>query len=243
MILLLVLFAAQIKAAVPSGEMIFAQQCSVPYCHGAGGTASRAPALAGTNLTREQLRETISQGRPRFGMPAFGSKLDKTQIEAVVAYITSLSAPAGTRAEPRQAPITTKLSQEEIIGRDLFFDSERLPSCGACHAVNGVGGNIAPPITTAKFTKQSLDNVTAPGVVTAEVKGEAPFVAIFQTAPAGSVRLADISGRLPVVRTFSEQDVKISSAEDWKHSTVADRYSAAEIQAIVVWLRAVLPAR
>jgi cytochrome c553 len=175
-------------------------------------------------------------------MPAFASKLDKAAIDAVVAYIVSLPAPAGAKTENSRAP-AIKLSKEEITGRDLFFDSERLPSCATCHSVNGVGGNIAPPVTTAKFTRDSLDNVTAPGVVTVEVKGEAPFLAIFQKAPAGTVRLADLGSPLPVVRTFPEADVKISSAQDWKHSSVVDRYSASEIQSILVWLRAVLPAK
>lgn len=243
MILLTLALAAQIKAASsnpPNGATIFAQQCSIPYCHGAGGTASRAPALAGRNFTREQFREVISKGRVRFGMPAFGSTLSSSEIDAVISYILRLPAPANAPTESANVQPSIKLSPEEITGRDLFFDSERLPSCGTCHAVNGVGGTIAAPITTANLTVEKLKHITAPGIVTINVPGESPFPALRESSPTGTIRVADLSAPLPVIRTFRDGDVTISESGTWKHGDVVAKYSPTELQSMLVWLRAVL---
>ncbi|HTW63457.1 MAG TPA: cytochrome c [Bryobacteraceae bacterium] len=243
MIFLTLLFAAQIKTAsgaAINGARIFAEQCSVPYCHGAGGSASRAPAVAGRGFTREQLRATISKGRPQFGMPAFASKLNRSALDAVVSYILNLPPPASASADTSKAPEVVKLSKEEAAGRDLFFDSERLPSCGTCHAVNSVGGSVAAPILNPSFTAAVLNSVKIPGGVTVKVAGKAPFPALRQPSPAGTVRLVDFSSPLPVVRTFREGEVELSPGMDWKHRDVVGRYSAAELQSMLLWLRAVL---
>lgn len=248
MILLTLALAAQIQAASgaaaktepPNGATIFAQQCSIPYCHGAAGTASRAPALAGRNFSRGQLREVISKGRARFGMPAFGSKLSASELDSVISYILALPAPASGPTETTTGPPPIKLSPEQITGRDLFFDSERLPSCGTCHAVNGSGGTIAAPITSANLTVEKLRNITATGVVTVRVSGESPFPALRESSLAGTVRVADLSAPLPVVRTFRDGEVSLSESGAWHHADIVNKYSPAELQSIITWLKAVL---
>jgi mono/diheme cytochrome c family protein len=245
MILLTLALAAQIKAAsgaAVDGAIIFAEQCSVPYCHGSAGAASRAPALAGRNFKRAELRETISKGRPRLGMPSFSSKLNRAALDAVVSYILSLPTPATGSADIAKVPAPIKLTKEQVDGRDLFFDSERLPSCATCHAVNGAGGNVGMPILSANFTSESLDNISVPGLVTAEVSGQDPFPALRQSSPSATIRIVDLSAQLPVVRTFGEGEVRLSEGGNWKHSGVVARYTDTELESIRVWLRAVLPA-
>jgi cytochrome c oxidase subunit 1 len=57
-------------------------------CHAfapAGSTGAVGPALDGTQLTEEQLRTTIAEGRG--GMPAFGDRLSEQELADVVAFV------------------------------------------------------------------------------------------------------------------------------------------------------------
>lgn len=63
--------------------------------HGAGGSGSMAPSLADGRFkfggSAEEIHRSIAEGRPE-GMPAWGTMIDKRQIDVLVAYVQSLSA-------------------------------------------------------------------------------------------------------------------------------------------------------
>jgi mono/diheme cytochrome c family protein len=69
-------------------KIIFAGQCS--WCHGNFGmTADKAPRLAGTQMTRQQVEERIRNGKEGL-MPSFRKFLDDEQIALMARYIKSL---------------------------------------------------------------------------------------------------------------------------------------------------------
>jgi mono/diheme cytochrome c family protein len=86
---LIVAFAGAAAAqAAPTAAHDFATHCAA--CHGADRLGGTGPALLPENL--ERLRrpaaaETIAKGRPATQMPAFGDRLSKEEIDALVAHV------------------------------------------------------------------------------------------------------------------------------------------------------------
>ena len=69
------------------GQQIFASTCSP--CHGAQAQGQVGPALAGNGFVGrdQELINTILNGRPEPGMPAFRDQLDDQQIAAVATFV------------------------------------------------------------------------------------------------------------------------------------------------------------
>ncbi|MDF1597716.1 MAG: c-type cytochrome [Acidimicrobiia bacterium] len=74
----------------PSGSSVFSTNCAA--CHGASGGD-----LVGHSLTDTQLSSAVVDGKGA-SMPAFGSRLDSAQINAVVAYLSALRSGSSTPA-------------------------------------------------------------------------------------------------------------------------------------------------
>ena len=69
-------------------KKLFAMNCS--WCHGAYGMeAEKGPRLAGTQMTEDQVRERIRNGKEGY-MPPFGKVLSEEEIAAFAKYIKSL---------------------------------------------------------------------------------------------------------------------------------------------------------
>jgi cytochrome c553 len=220
MIIALLLFA---QSAAPDGAALYKQHCSTPYCHGAAGTAGRASALAGRRFETAHLRNAIAEGIPSKGMPAFREEIGDGGIDALVAYIRSLDMP----------PAAKKAAAPAKAGRDLFFDSSRLPSCSECHPAGDIGSPIA-----AKLTGHAAPpvDVGSPRVQTAQIHGEPPFTALIAQESAGMLRVYDLSSPLPVLRTVPQKEITLKAGATWSHRSVTDRYSRAELAAIRAFL-------
>lgn len=240
--LALLVCAAHALLAQPGPEL-YRVHCSVPYCHGPAGTAGRGPALAGRGYDRAVLRSIIAKGIPSRGMPAFETKLGQDELDRVVAYVMALPnpSPAASASKPAAAPPAPRLSREAAAGRELFFDSARMPGCSACHAVAGMGAAIGPALTGDNVGK--VPAATTARVQTAFIEGEAPFPALVVESAAGLVRLYDFGARLPVLRTLIRSDVRLEPGSSWHHSAAAARYTEAELRSIAGYVRSVAPAR
>lgn len=131
------------------GRALFAGDCS--SCHGpdAGGVPDRGPSLRGVGAASVDFY--LSTGRmpleapgvqPARSSPAY----DRTQIAALIAYVTGL-APGGPPI-PDVVPARGDLAR----GRALF--AER---CSGCHQIMGQGGAapgfVAPPLDDATPTQ------------------------------------------------------------------------------------------
>jgi mono/diheme cytochrome c family protein len=74
-----------------NGAALFAQDCAV--CHGDGAAGgSVGPSLISTDLKAQSddfFRQTIANGRPGTGMPAWEGRLSAQEIEDVIAFLRS----------------------------------------------------------------------------------------------------------------------------------------------------------
>jgi cytochrome c553 len=236
-LLLLAQAAALDPTIVERGAALYAQRCSVPYCHGPAGTAGRAPALAGRNFDIATLRGVIADGIPTRGMPAFQQQLGAEGINAVLAYIRSLPAPPAANAAPPAAAPSIKLTKEGAAGRDLFFDSSRLPGCSDCHAVGNMGGIVAGKLA-GTITLDSIRNARVSHVQKAQVPGEPEFPAMIAQVTSDTMRLYDLSAPIPVLRSFPKAQITLKEGPKWDHSAVVNRYSPAELELILLFIRA-----
>jgi mono/diheme cytochrome c family protein len=235
-LLLLAQVAGTDALLIQKGAELYRMHCAVPFCHGAAGTAGRAPALAGRNFEPAALRRAITHGIPNRGMPAFRKQLRDAGVNAVFAYVRSLR--SSEPAKPNGAIVRpAKLSKDAAAGRDLFFDSARLPNCAACHAVDNMGGDVAAPVKSVASV-EAIRSVRATQVRTARVPGEAEFPAIIAEVTSETMRLYDLSSPLPVLRTFTKSEVTLRDGARWAHSSAAARYTENELELILVYIRA-----
>ncbi len=146
---------------VKRGSEIFSATCAGAYCHGAEGSAGRAPQLAGRAFVAGNLFGVILNGKPATGMPGFSQQLRSEDIEAVTQYVLSLPGPAGGgAASPKPAGADLPPAAEK--GWTLFFDAVRMGGCGKCHEIDNRGSTVGPDFEGAgpSAFPQSAPDVT-----------------------------------------------------------------------------------
>ncbi len=123
-------------AFAQDGRQAFAARCTV--CHGPDGRGTeRGPSLANSRRVRarsvDQLRGLIRNGIPDEGMPAFD--LPTAELDALTAYVRSLSAPAAEARVPG----------DRAAGERFFFGKG---GCAGCHMALGRGKPVGPDLST-----------------------------------------------------------------------------------------------
>ncbi len=69
------------------GRQLYMQNCA--RCHGANAMGKNGPRLVTTALSREEIEQTVTEGRPP-KMPGFGKQLSSAKVKAVASYVRSL---------------------------------------------------------------------------------------------------------------------------------------------------------
>lgn len=184
---------------IARGSTLFAQSCSVGYCHGVAGKAGRGPRLRGREWDRNYLYRVTFEGIPNSSMPAWKDRLTTTEIGAIVAYVLTLSKLTSDSAEvavpaavvPREAagaagapstqlessPADGSLVGNPEKGKALFFDSSNDRHCGACHKVGGTGSSVGPDLNRAnsKTAKELFIDIVLPSI---RLSPDRPFLVI-----------------------------------------------------------------
>ena len=251
-----------VDPAIARGEKIFAQSCSVGYCHGVAGAAGRGPRLRGRTFSKDYLLNVTRDGIPSSAMPAWKDRLKDDEIRAVVEYVASLS--SATDPAPPANPMPPGIGPAAIPGFNgppqaarghaLFFDPAR-NNCSVCHAVGGRGIAIGPDLTTmhvnligpapttlpvkdaAELTSQ-IHATRSRHVLTAKLASGEEFPALLAEQDSNQVRLYDLTVTPPVRRTFARRDVvSLTQNAAWRHEDFVHDYSAAELEDVVVYLR------
>jgi len=121
--------------APEAGKRHFEARCAA--CHGADGKGGeRGPDIISSERARrrsaDDLSELIRKGIPAAGMPAF--QLPGRELQELVAFVRSLSAPAIESAAPGDV----------AAGAAFFFGKG---NCSSCHMVKGRGGLLGPDLS------------------------------------------------------------------------------------------------
>lgn len=149
------------EAQLVRGKDLFAINCT--SCHGiAGGGTAQGPSLRGVGAA--SIDFMLSTGRMPLGDPAQQPqrqlpKFDQTDIDALVAYVTSME-PGGPEI-PLVDPSSGNLSE----GMQAFVNT-----CASCHGSGATGdsvggGQIAPPLYDATPVQTAEAIRTGPGVM------------------------------------------------------------------------------
>ena len=233
--------AQNLPDILKQGEKVFNQTCATGYCHGVKGAAGAAPRLAARGFDQAFVINTVTRGVAGTAMPAFGASLPPSDLIAVVAYVATLNGIANPNlpAAPAATP-QTPLSPEAARGRELFSDAVRgFARCSTCHLVNGIGISVATPIAQIPASVPALRALAAPQVSTATAGGETmPALVLSKTSR--NVLLYDLTELPPVLRTFEPASVSVAESSDWRHASVIDSYSDAELRSILMYLHDVV---
>lgn len=222
--------------ALKRGAEVFRTTCAGAYCHGSEGAAGRAPRLAGRNFNPRSLFNIVQRGKPGTGMPAFSQKLKTEDIQAVSAYVLSLSSSAEAGAATEK-PAVREMPPSAAKGRALFFDAVRMGGCGKCHELEDRGSPVATDLAAlAPEHFRNLRDPASKSVVTASPSGEDAFPALVAEQTPERIRVYDLSSALPVLRTIRASDVRITPGSKWSHATAVETYSETDLAAISSYL-------
>ena len=176
-------------------------------------------------------------------MPSFAGTLSRSDLAAVVAYVSTLNGIANPaiNAGPGGAESKTErpLSSDAAKGRQLFSDAVRgFGRCSTCHEVNGIGIPVATPIAEIPANAQALRSLATPHVSTSTIGGEQmPSLLVSNTSR--GVVFYDLTNSPPVLRTVDQSSVTSKEGSTWRHSSAIGSYNDAELNAILEYLRAV----
>ena len=243
MIWLALFFAAADPAVITRGDKLFAQNCSIGYCHGAGGAAARGPRLRGRAFDAGYLRNAIHDGIPKSAMPAFKDRLKDDDIAAVVAYVQSLAgatgdAPAPSAAVTPESPADTfRGSAEAKRGYALFFENNR---CGACHSLGGRGTAVGPDVgKVAKADLAAAIIATKSRLVrSVQLKDGETFPAIMGKEDGGYMEAFDLTAPPPVKRTLERAEIAgVTPAVAWSHQAAAGTSTPEQLADLIAYIR------
>jgi len=246
---LLMAQAAADPSLVMRGERIFAQSCSVGYCHGVAGSAGRDPRLRGRTFSKDYLYQVTRDGIPGSAMPAWKDRLKQDDIRAVVEYVARLASAAD---EPPANPMPPGIGPASLPnfngpaqaarGRALFFDPAR-QNCGVCHSVGGRGIAIGPELTalpppSPARVAAAIHATESRHVLTAKLQNGEEFPALLAAEDGDQVRLYDLTIAPPVLRTFARSEVaSMAKNPAWRHAGFVKDYSTSEFEDLAAYLR------
>jgi len=236
---------------LPEGERVFAQSCSVGYCHGVAGAAGRGPRLRGRALDHNYLLKVTREGIPNSAMPGWKGKLTDAQIEAVVAYIASLAnaseqAPPANPMPPGTGPATLAAFKGPATaerGHSYFFDASREARCGACHSLGGRGIPVGPDLSEvakkpARDIAAGIRSSRSTHVLVARLRDGETFPALLYAQDDKLVKVYDLTAPPPVLRTLERSEVvSLTPHGSWRHDEAVKGISQAQLDDVIAYIR------
>ncbi len=246
---LLMAQAAADPAAISKGEKIFAQSCSVGYCHGVGGAAGRGPRLRGRSFDRAYLISVTRDGVPKSAMPGWKERLSNAEIEYVASYVMSLaSATDAAPANPMPPGVgpaavsAFKGPAQAGRGHAAFFDAQREARCATCHALGGRGIAAGPDLSkaasmTPKQLGAAISASSSSHTSMVRLKNGESFPALQTGAVGPIVKLYDLTSPPPVLRSVLREEIEsITKETGWSHAAVSKQYPAEQLADIVSYI-------
>jgi putative heme-binding domain-containing protein len=232
---------------ISEGDKVFAQSCSLAYCHGREGAAGRAPSVAGKKWEVTRLRKIVMEGIPNTSMPNWNDKLTERQISAVIAYILSIAGEEPAKSQPSStgparenirpaltapAALPESLVGDPARGEQLFFATAGEKGCAGCHVIDGKGNAVGPDLTgSARRNARALfEDIVFPGaardahkpLLRIVMKDGEEILGLKQEETLAAVRVFDVSSVPPVLRRVAKE--QIQSLEPQARSAMPERY-------------------
>ena len=130
------------------GQLLYQANCVT--CHGAHGQGDLGPSLSTpeflTLVDDAYLQETVVQGRPGTGMPAW-RHFRTEDVASLVLYMDAW------RQKERKATLTRPIQGDWDAGRIMYGHA-----CASCHGEEAQG-SIGPQLSTTQFLEQTSDLV------------------------------------------------------------------------------------
>jgi cytochrome c oxidase cbb3-type subunit III len=133
------------------GQKIFASTCG--FCHGADARGASGPDLLRSAVVLddnqgELIGQTVHQGRPAKGMPAFPSLTDE-QVREIAEYLHLQIELAANRGTYKPLNVVTG----DAKAGEAYFNGAG--KCNTCHSVSGdlahIGSKVQPPDLQQEF--------------------------------------------------------------------------------------------
>jgi putative heme-binding domain-containing protein len=240
---------------IARGNELFAKSCSVGYCHGAEGRASRGPQLRERPWDPRRVYAITRDGVTGTTMPGWKEMYPAPDLWALTAYIMSLSS---TPLKGEAAVIDTGIEAGAVIarspeaqrGHDLFFDLTNQRRCGICHQLGAKGTAIGPDLEASaqrKSAEQLLRDIVEPSAMLAQgyaltevaTNNAERVTGVRKEETKEYVKLYDTTSAPPPLRTIYRD--QIHALNSVKRSPMpadyARLYSADELKAIVAYLK------
>jgi len=131
------------ESAIQEGGVLFRQNCA--GCHGTRGRGGKGPDLTDDHWQHgsrdEDLFRVIRSGVRGTTMKEMTVLVSDEKLWKIIAFVRTLARTAG---DPEWQPYQ---KGDPVAGKKLFFDDKGKANCVKCHAVDGIGGNIGPPLS------------------------------------------------------------------------------------------------
>jgi mono/diheme cytochrome c family protein len=219
------------------GAQVFRITCAQGYCHGSGGTQGRAPKLIGRNFDGPLVAKVVSDGIANTGMPGFRQRLPGTQLDDVVAYVVKISGGDMSTLRATGGAAHASIPAAAVQGKALFFDALlSVDRCSTCHLLEGVGTAVGPNLASGGPHTASAIRQGKPGSVRlATLQSGEKFPALV-VEQGDWVKLYDLGGNPPVLRTVAKGEASFSGGSTWSHAQATKRYSDTGLAAIAEYL-------
>jgi len=229
--------AAALAQNVEQGAQVFRATCAQGYCHGSSGTQGRAPKLIGRNFDGPMTAKIVADGVANTGMPGFKQRLSASQLDDVVAYVVKISGGDVSTLKASAASAGTGMPAAASQGKELFFDPLRgVNRCSTCHLLEGVGSAIGPNLASgAPITSAAIRAGKPAAVRQAKLKSGESFPALV-VEQGDLVKLYDLGGNPPVLRTLAKGEVAFAGGSSWRHAAATARYSEADLSTVAAYL-------
>ena len=161
-------------------------------------------------------------------MPDFGERLTENEVDAVVAYVMSISItpppePGGSALSREAKPVSVDIENlpDSLVGvpergATLFFEASGERGCAGCHHM-GRGDGAGPDLSAAKERdpRALLRDILFPDAEDAdtatlfaiELKDGEHIRGIVQEESETALRLHDLSTRRPVLRRIAKESI------------------------------------
>ena len=217
------------------GAKTFASTCG--FCHGENARGASGPDLLRSPVVLddsqgELIGQTVHEGRPAKGMPAFPS-LTGEQLRDLAEYLHLQVELAANRGTYKALNVVTG----DARAGETYFNGEG--KCNTCHSVTGdlahIGSKMSPPDLQQEFLYPAPSQQPAPAKVTVILKDGSQISGTLKHLDDFYVSLYDAAGNYRSVALGKGVEVKVEDKLVF-HREMLDKYTNQQMHDLTAYL-------